>query len=106
MKIQNQIQSKLESQFSPTFLDLKNESHMHSVPPGSETHFKLILVSERFEGLSKVAQQRLVYECLAEDLKSSVHALALRTFSPSQWKAQGESVLAPSPACMSSKKGD
>ncbi|GAK85288.1 cell division protein BolA [Vibrio ponticus] len=48
--IEETIQTKLHQQLSPTHLEVINESYMHNVPPGSESHFKVIVVSEQFEG--------------------------------------------------------
>ena len=102
--METRIFEKIKAALAPSHLELVNESSQHSVPPGSETHFKLIVVSSSFEGISKLAQQRKVYQILAQELNEGVHALALRTFSESQWKAQGESVDAPSPNCQGGGK--
>ena len=48
--VQARIEQKLQSAFVPAMLQVVNESHMHSVPPGSETHFKVVVVSDRFAG--------------------------------------------------------
>ena len=49
-----------------------------------ETHFNITVVSAAFEGKSRVARQRLVYEIVAEELKERVHALGLKTLTPSE----------------------
>ena len=56
-----------------------------------ETHFAVTIVSAAFAGLSRVARQRLVYEALAEELATRVHALSLTTLIPG-----GRSILNPS----------
>ncbi len=97
-----QIHQKLTQAFSPSHLDVINESHMHSVPPGSESHFKLVLVAEAFEELRQVQRHQAVYAQLAEELRSGVHALALHTYSPAEWLAtQG---VPASPQCMGGSK--
>ncbi|EDQ87104.1 uncharacterized protein MONBRDRAFT_38125, partial [Monosiga brevicollis MX1] len=48
------IRQKLTERFQPTTLDVKNESYMHSVPRGSETHFKVTIVSDQFEGMKLI----------------------------------------------------
>lgn len=82
---------------APLHLELTNESHMHNVPPGSESHFKLVIVSEQFEGLNAVKRHQTVYGSLG-DLMQQIHALALHTYSPAEWETTG---IAPnSPNCL------
>jgi BolA family transcriptional regulator, general stress-responsive regulator len=104
------IQTKLEKEFAPTFIELLNESHMHSVPKNSETHFRLLLVSEKFVGASRVQRSRLVYDCLKEELAGGVHALAQRTYTPEEWAEMNETVEMSSPPCFGAEgktsKGD
>lgn len=102
--VENRLVSKLSRAFNPAHLQVVNESHMHSVPPGSETHFKVVLAAESFIGKRQVQRHQAVYACLAEDLKSGVHALALHTFSPEEW-AVAAGVPA-SPSCMGGSKDD
>lgn len=98
MKIQQQIIAKLQQAFQPEVLEVINESHSHNVPAGSESHFKVVLVTKEFEGKNKVKQHQAVYHVLADELAGGVHALALHTFEPKAWAlSQG----APeSPNCM------
>lgn len=93
--IQRQIEKKLAAVFSPVHLEVLNESHMHSVAPGSESHFKLTVVSDAFEGEGLLARHRLVNECLAEELAGPVHAIAMHTYSPEQWTARQNSPDSP-----------
>ncbi len=105
-KLEAQIRQKIMTTFAPTNLELENESHQHSVPKGSETHFRVLIVSALFRGLSRVARSRLVYDCLALEMKSGVHALAQRTFDPEEWEARGETVDSTSPPCFGGSKKD
>ncbi|TVP81843.1 BolA/IbaG family iron-sulfur metabolism protein [Thioalkalivibrio sp.] len=82
---QQRITEKLEQHFDPVHLEVENESHMHNVPPGSESHFKVTLVSEAFTGQKLVARHRMVNQVLSEELAGSIHALALHTLDPEQW---------------------
>ena len=100
--IESQIRAKLSANFNPIHFDVLNESHMHSVPPGSETHFKVVLVTEVFTGKRQVQRHQAVYACLAEELKAGVHALALHTFSPDEWAAN--TAVPASPNCMGGSK--
>jgi BolA protein len=105
MRIQQSIEARLRAAFAPAHLEVVNESHMHSVPPGSETHFKLTLASGAFEGKRAVARHQLVYGVLAEELRSGVHALALHTWTPQEWAARGGASPA-SPPCLGGSKHD
>jgi len=84
-------------------LTVENESHMHSVPPNSETHFKVVIVSQQFEGLSRVKRQQLVYKILSEEIAGPVHALAQHTYSPVQWQ-QKQQPVPDSPNCLGGSK--
>ena len=102
MIIQQQITDKLMAEFNPVHLEVVNESHMHSVPPNSETHFKVVLVTANFDGKRKVQCHQMVYGLLTEEMAGEVHALALHTYTPEQWAA---TVSAPdSPQCMGGSK--
>ncbi|MBW4936125.1 BolA family protein [Marinobacter sp. F4206] len=105
MKIQNAIEAKLNGAFVPRLLQVENESHKHSVPPNSETHFKVTLVSPEFEGQMKVKRHQAIYSVLADELAGEVHALALHLYSPEEWEAAGYSVPE-SPNCMGGSKKD
>lgn len=95
--MQQQIEQKLAA-LSPTFIEVINESHMHHVPPGSQTHFKAIVVSAEFEGKRPVARHQMVYGLLAEELAKQVHALALHTYTPQEWESEQDDVP-DSPVC-------
>ena len=92
------IQDKLATRFAPIHLDVVNESGNHHVPPGSETHFKVTLVSERFAGQRLIARHRLVNEALAAELAGGVHALAIHTYTVDEWRIRQASAPA-SPDC-------
>ena len=77
MTIQQLIEAKLTAALSPTVLEVINESHMHRVEPGSESHFKVVIVSEQFAGQRLLARHRQVNAVLADELAGAVHALAL-----------------------------
>lgn len=92
MSIQQTIIKKLTAEFEPSFLSVANESHLHSSGRGTESHFKVTLVSATFENVRTVARHRAVYACLAEELENGVHALALHTYTQSEWQEQGETI--------------
>lgn len=96
MQIQSGIERKLTDALDPEHLDVRNESSMHNVPPGSESHFKVTVVSGKFEGQSLVNRHRLVNGILSEELGGRIHALALHTMTPDEWfDAGGDSPDSP-----------
>lgn len=101
MSVQKTIEAKLTEGLKPRHLEVVNESDRHNVPPGSESHFKVVLVSDAFDGMSLVSQHRMVYALLGEELENTVHALALHTYSPSDWSAASPQ----SPQCRGGKAG-
>ncbi len=103
MTVQQDIELQLAQDFVPEYLEVANESHQHSVPVNSETHFKVVLVSQRFEGLRKVARHQQVYAALAAQLAGPVHALALHTYTPAEWQARQEAAPE-SPECRGGSK--
>lgn len=99
MQIRNAIRQTLAAELAPAHLEVHNESAMHNVPPGSETHFKVVAVSEVFAGRSRVARHRLVYELLAAQLAGGVHALTVSALTPEEWRRGGGEVRR-SPPCL------
>lgn len=102
MKVQSAIERKLSEGLDCLHLEVINESGQHNVPPGSESHFKVVVVSNDFRGKSLVAQHRMVYGLLGKELEDQVHALALHTYSEQGWREQkGQAPL--SPPCLGGK---
>jgi len=88
MSLQTQIEHKLAT-LEPVVVQVENESHRHNVPANSETHFKVTLVSSRFEGLMPVKRHQQMYALLADELSGPVHALALHLYTPEEWQVRG-----------------
>ena len=97
MIMQSAIEAKLTSVFNIDYLSVSNESHRHNVAPGSESHFKVTVVSNDFTALTLIKRHRLVNSTLAEILQQ-IHALALHTFTPIEW-SEREGKVADSPDC-------
>lgn len=97
------IREKLSSLLMPSHLQLINESPSHGLKPEAEKHFKVIAVSEMFEGLSRIDRHRRVNEILAEELRTHIHALSVQAFTPSEWREKN-GVTFDSPACMGGSK--
>ncbi len=88
MTTKDNITQKLRKAFSPESLDVVDESHLHEGHaghrPGGETHFRVHIVSNAFEGKSRIERHRMVNELLAPELSGSVHALAIKAQSPGE----------------------
>lgn len=93
MSVADTIRAKLTERFAPSRLEVLDESHRHAghegARPGGETHFGVTIVSAAFAGLGRVARQRLVYQALAQELASRVHALSLTTLTPQEDRRTG-----------------
>jgi len=99
MSTQDTIELKISQALAPSHLEILNESHMHNVPPGSESHFKVTVVSEKFGGQALINRHRMVNSALAEELRGKIHALSLHTMTPDEWFETG-GTSAESPQCL------
>lgn len=96
--IETAIHDGLRAKLAPIHLEVVNESYMHNVPKGSETHFKVLVVSGQFDGLPLIKRHRLVNEIVKEKLAGNfVHALSIEAKTPAQWDEAYK--LEPSPNC-------
>ncbi len=85
------IEARLRAALAASHVDVADESHLHAGHAGAASgggHFRATVVSDRFEGLSRVARQRLVYGALAAEMQREIHALSLRTFTPEEWASE------------------
>jgi BolA protein len=101
--MQQQIEQRLRETFAPLHIEVENESHMHNVPEGSESHFRVVLVSDQFDGKALLQRHRAVNGALAEQLAGGVHALALHTMTPNEWFEKGGEAPQ-SPPCLGGGK--
>lgn len=104
MSIADQIKNKLVAEFSPLHLEVINESNNHNVPPGSESHFKVVMVATAFEGERLIKRHRSVNKVLALELSDHIHALALHTYTEKEWKEQHQETAPLSPKCAGGEK--
>jgi BolA protein len=104
MSIATTIEKKLLTAFSPLHLDVVNESSNHNVPPGSESHFKVIIVSNHFENERLIKRHRAVNSILAEELSEKIHALALHTYTEKEWHDYYAENTPLSPNCLGGGK--
>jgi BolA protein len=101
MQMQSIIETKLAETLSPEFLDVINESHMHS-GPATESHYKVVAVTKAFEGKMLIARHRMINAALADELQQ-IHALALHTMTPDEYFEKAGKV-ADSPQCEGGSK--
>jgi BolA protein len=81
------IRSRLVATFTPVECQLVDESHQHAGHAGAASgggHYRLHLISDRFEGLSRISRHRLVYDCLHDMMHTDIHALAINAQAPSE----------------------
>lgn len=93
------IEQKLQQEFSPAYLQVIDQSSLHNVPKGSESHFKVVVVSDRFQNHSLVARHRQIQLVLADEFKQGLHALSIEAFTSAQWHERGQQIQ-PSPPCL------
>ena len=88
MSVRDTITDKLNKAFAPESLEVIDESRLHvghaGHRPGGETHFRVHIVSQAFEGKSRIDRDRMINQVLAEDLAYGVHALALKAHTPNE----------------------
>ena len=94
MLLTRKIEEKLTKEFSPLFLKIEDDSHRHvnhgNYRVGGESHFTITLISKNFTDLPRLHRHQQVYTCLQEELKSKIHALCLKLFSPEEGGALSE----------------
>jgi stress-induced morphogen len=100
--IERSIREKLTKAFSPTHLEILNESHMHNVPRNSETHFKVVVISTDFDEVKLLKRHQAVNKVLGDELAGGVHALSIVAKTPEQWGKSNE--IKPSPKCRGGSK--
>ncbi|PHM67460.1 transcriptional regulator BolA [Xenorhabdus stockiae] len=96
--VRQEIETKLRAAFKPSHLEVIDESYRHNVPAGSESHFKIIVISDAFIDQRMLNRHRSVYSTLVNEMAGGVHALALHTYTEKEWMELEDTVLN-SPAC-------
>ncbi|EIC21770.1 BolA family protein [Thiorhodovibrio frisius] len=103
MSRKERIQALITETMQPSHLAVMDESHMHAVPAGAESHFKLVVVSNAFDGESLIKRHRKLNALLSAEFEQGLHALAIHAFTPSEWRDKGEAAPA-SPKCRGGSK--
>jgi BolA protein len=104
VSIRADIEAKVRAALDPLHLEIFDESGNHAVPTGSESHFRVRVVSRAFDGQRLVERHRAVNRLLQAELARSIHALALETLTPEEWVARGGAVQE-SPPCLGGDAG-
>lgn len=104
MNRQTSIQTLLTQALDPLHLEVVDESHMHAVPAGAQSHFRVLVVSGQFSGQGALARHRQVNRLLRDEFAQGLHALALHTWTPEEWFERGGAVPE-SPLCQGGSKG-
>lgn len=91
------LHDALTAELNPMILNIEDESHLHR-RQGIETHFKVIIVSARFEGLKLLQRHQKVNKLAAKEFKTGLHALSLHLYTPEEWEKRGASTPQ-TPAC-------
>lgn len=81
------IREKLTQAFSPTELDIIDDSHKHAGHEGAKSgggHFNVFIVSRAFEGKSLLQRHRMVYEAMGDAMKTEIHALSMKAYTPEE----------------------
>ena len=94
--IESQIINTLSSSLNLSSLKIINESFMHNVPAGSESHFKIVVVTNDFNNLSSIKRHKLIYKTL-DNLMNKIHALSIHAFNEEEFKLNP--VILDSPEC-------
>lgn len=83
--IEELIQQRLGA-LSPSSLQLDDESAQHAGHAGASAggHYRLVIVSEQFQGLNAVSRHRLVYKVLGDLMQNGIHALAISAYTPEE----------------------
>ena len=94
--IESQIVNTLLGSTNLLSLKVRNESFMHNVPEGSESHFKIVVVTNDFNNLSIIKRHKLIYKTL-DSLMNKIHALSIHAFNEEEFKSNP--VILDSPEC-------
>ena len=88
--MEQQIRQKLATAFTPSRLEVVNDSHHHAghvhSPETGESHFSVLVVSDAFAGKTRLERHRMINAALADELKT-VHALAITALAPADRRA-------------------
>lgn len=97
MTVAEIIEQRVRDSFAVEYFNLLNESHQHA-GPATDSHFKLTIISQDFEGQRLIKRHQGVYGLMQDLMQEPIHALSLHLFTPAEWEAK-ERAVADSPDC-------
>ena len=87
----DEIRARLTAALAPEHVEIEDESAHHAghagARPDGESHFRALVVAARFEGKGRVERQRMVYAALGDLMSGAIHALAMQTLTPEEWRS-------------------
>ena len=99
------IENKLNNSLEPSHLEVIDESYLHNVEPGKESHVRIVAVSDKFLSLNLVKRHQLIYAEIQDEIAGPIHALSLHTFTDDEWLEKNKKAE-PSPDCLGGSKND
>jgi BolA protein len=88
VSFREEIETRLRERLDASHVEVVDESHLHAGHAGARDgggHYRAVIVSERFEGLSRVKAQQVVYQAVGEWMGKEIHALSMKTFTAEGW---------------------
>ena len=83
-----EIRSRLQTALSPESLQVEDEGHMHIGHEGAKDgrgHFRVLVVSDQFQGKNLIARHRLIYQAMGDLMQTDIHALAIDAYTPDEF---------------------
>lgn len=89
MGFSQSIQAKIQTKLNPKSLEIVNESHLHaghqeSFDGSGETHLRIKIIAELFEGMNRVDRHRAINALVADEIAAGLHAIAIEAKAPSE----------------------
>lgn len=89
MTFSQSIKEKIEEALDPSLIEIINESHLHAghqeqFDGSGETHLRIRVVSDAFEGRNRVARHRMINDLVREEIALGLHAIAIEARAPSE----------------------
>jgi BolA protein len=81
------IENRLREAFTPSKIEIRDDSHRHAGHEGARGgggHFAVTIVSPQFQGKSSVQRHQMIYQALGEMMKKEIHALSIQAFAPDE----------------------
>ncbi len=83
-KRSDEIQRLLTEAFSPTELLVKDQSRLHAGHAGAKEgkgHFEVIIVTDAFQGQTRIERHRMVFDALGTFMETDIHALRIQAYA-------------------------